>query len=217
MKHFAFLIIAAFILGFASTQQANAQKITFGYLSYNSMLLSMPEYQTAQASAKSLREQYEKEAQYNEDRFFKMYAEYIQGQKTFPQDIMLKRQKELQVAMDEGIKFRTDAEKLLSQAEADLLKPVEQKLDNAIAVVAKERGYSFVANTDGHSYPFINTDEGTDITSLVELVLAGKPLPKLETKPATEAPKPAAEQPKTQTQASAANLEQQLQPLTEVK
>lgn len=160
--------------------ESKAQRLTFGHLSYDSILTSMSDYATAQESMKTLRQQYDKEAEYNEDKFFKLYSEYIQGQKSFPEDIMLKRQKELQVAMEQGISFRKDAERLLNNAEAELLKPIEQKLNDAIAVVAKDRGLSFVVNTDAKAYPYINPEDGIDITALVKMVLEGLPLPKEE-------------------------------------
>ena len=175
------MVLTLAIVG--TSVNAVAQKLSFGYLSYNSILQNMPDYATAKERVKMLREQYDKEAEYNEDKFFKLYSEYIQGQKSFPEEIMLKRQKELQVAMEQGITFRKDAEKLLQKAEAELVKPLEQKLNNAIATVAKERKLSFVANTDQNAYPFINPEEGVDITQLVELVLAGKPLPVNEATP----------------------------------
>lgn len=219
MKRYLLFLIAALFVA-VLTQEAHAQKATFGYLSYDKLLRSMDDYNAAQNSTKSLREQYEKEAQYNEDRFFKMYAEYIQGQKTFPLDIMLKRQKELQVAMDEGIKFRSDAEKLLSQAEAEMLRPVEAKLDSAIAQVARYYSLAFVANTDNHAYPFVSNYEGMDISIFVEMVLAGKPLPKIV--PAQiEVPESApAAAPASQPAAAPAQkttIEQQLTPLLEAK
>lgn len=180
MKSFASFTLSLIALVLVATISANAQKTVFGYISYNKLLQGMADYATAQEKVKNIREQYNKEAQYNEDKFFKMYAEYIQGQKTFPEEIMLKRQKELQIAMEQGISFRKDAEKLLKQTEAELIKPLEQKLNNAIATVAKERKLSFVANTDDNAYPYINPADGIDITNLVEMVLLGKPLPATE-------------------------------------
>ena len=180
MKSFASITLTAVLMAICCCGNAFAQKLTFGYLSYDKMLRGMADYATAQQRIKNIREQYNKEAEYNEDKFFKMYAEYIQGQKTFPEEIMLKRQKELQVAMDQGIAFRKDAEKLLTETEAELLKPLQDKLNNAIATVAKERKLAFVANTDGNAYPFVNPADGIDITSLVELVLLGKPLPAVQ-------------------------------------
>ena len=183
------LFFIALIALFTSGQwsKGNAQKLTFGYLNYTQVLHSMTDYATAQTTMQGIREQYDKEAAYNEDKFFKMYSDYIQGQKTFPEDIMLKRQKELQVAMDQGIKFREESDKLLRTAKAELIAPIEQKLDSAIAVVAKDRGLAFVLNTEGHAYPFINPADGVDITALVNLVLVGQPLPKVES--AATAPK----------------------------
>ena len=186
MKRTLFFALATLSL-LAVNIDAVAQKLTFGYLNYTQVLHSMPDYATAQTTMQNIREQYDKEAAYNEDKFFKMYSDYIQGQKSFPEDIMLKRQKELQVAMDQGIKFREESEKLLRSAEADLCQPIEQKLDSAIAVVARARGLAFVINTDQHAYPFINPNDGIDITNLVNLVLAGQPLPKVQA--AATAPK----------------------------
>ncbi len=182
MKHTLNLCLALLMLSLVMPAVCKAQH-TFGYLSYNTVLTGMAEYATAQESMKTLREQYDKEAEYNEDKFFKMYSEYIQGQKTFPEDIMLKRQKELQVAMEQGIAFRKDAEKLLANAEAELLKPVEEKLARAIAQVAQEKSLMFVVNTDAKAYPYINPEQGTDITTLVYMVLEGKPLSDAETTP----------------------------------
>ncbi len=177
MKSLALSAFAAIALAFVCSLGSAAQKISFGYIAYDKVLRSMPDYAVAQERVKTLREQYNKEAEYNEDKFYKMYAEYIQGQKTFPEEIMLKRQKELQVAMEQGISFRKDAVKLLSDAEKELLKPLRDKLDKAIAHVAKERGLAFVANTDAHAYPYINPADGIDVAGLVQLVLEGKPIP----------------------------------------
>lgn len=175
MKHIVRFTLTLLVASFAMS--SNAQNALFGYLSYDSILHSMADYATAQERIKILREQYNKEAEYNEDKFYKMYADYIQGQKTFPQEIMLKRQNELQIAMEQGITFRKDAEKMLQNAEADLIKPLEAKLDKAIAQVAQHYDLSFIVNTDNKSYPYINPSRGIDITPMVQLALAGQPLP----------------------------------------
>lgn len=181
MRTVALSAFVAIVLALVCNVGSPAQKITFGHIAYDKVLHGMADYAVAQERIKNIHEQYNKEAEYNEDKFFKMYAEYIQGQKTFPEEIMLKRQKELQVAMEQGISFRKDAEKLLQDAETELLKPLKDRLDKAIAVVAKGRNLAFVANTDANTYPYINPSDGMDITDLVELVLAGKPLPPVET------------------------------------
>lgn len=168
-----FIFCLPAFIAFTMPQKANAQ-YQFGYLSYSKTLKNMPEYTNAQNALQILKKKYDDEAQYNEEKFKKMFADYLQGQKNFPEQIMLKRQKELQVAMEQGISFRQDAQQLLTKAENDLLRPIKQKLDSILALIGKENGFSFIANTDGNTLPFIHGQAGKDITSIVIARINGK-------------------------------------------
>ena len=114
MKRRTHLLVSAaalLLLTFGWPSSAGAQQYQFGYLSYRQALQAMPEYTAAQQSLSALKTKYDDEAKYNEEKFRKMFADFLEGQKGFPQEIMLKRQKELQVAMEQGISFRKDAER----------------------------------------------------------------------------------------------------------
>lgn len=149
----------------------------FGYLSYQKALQNMPDYATAQTSLRALKDKYDTEAKYNEERFRKMFADFLSGQKNFPQEIMLKRQKELQVAMEQGISFRKDAERMLSKAEDDMMSPLVHKLDSILGIIGHENGFIFIINTDNHDFPFIHTQAGKDLNEIVLARIAGKVLP----------------------------------------
>ena len=82
------------------------QQPRFGYLDYRAVFESMPGYAEAQKSLAEIKAKYDTETAHNEETFKRMYLEFLQGQKDFPQTIMLKRQKELQEAMENGVKFR---------------------------------------------------------------------------------------------------------------
>ena len=164
-------------LFFLLTPKAMEAQYQFGYLSYSKALQSMPDYAKAQEALNSLQNKYKEEAQYNEEKFKKMFADYLQGQKNFPEQIMLKRQKELQVAMEQGISFRKDAQRLLDNAEKDLIGPMQARLDSVLTLIGKENGLSFIANTDGKGLPFINSAAGADITEAVLARLSGKVIP----------------------------------------
>lgn len=140
----------------------------YGYCSRQQMLQGMPEYVKAALQLKNLREQYEKEAYYNESDFRRQYTEYLNGQKDFPQAILMKRQRDLQMAMEKGIEFREEADSLLQQAEIDLFAPVNSRLDEAIRAVAAERGYDYVIDMDLGSYIYLNPALSEDITPFVE-------------------------------------------------
>lgn len=154
-----------------SAQTADAQGAArvpqFGYLSYSSVFEQLPEYAQARADFAALKAKYDAEATRAEEEFQRKFAEFLNGQKDFPQTIMLKRQAELQDLMDRSIAFRKEASRLLAEAEKRMQEPVAAQLNQAIYDVAAERGLIYVLNTDGNAVPFIHPQVGVDITEAV--------------------------------------------------
>ena len=140
----------------------------YGYLSYNQVLENMSEYKFAQQQMKDLRAKYEAEAQYNEASFRRQFAEYLQGQKEFPQSIMLKRQRDLQEALEKSLAFRDEAERLLKQAETEMLAPIKARLANAIKMVGGAYNLDYIYNVDTNAMPYVNPVLVMDVTKLVE-------------------------------------------------
>ena len=160
------LSLAAFTMSAQST-------IKYGRLDYDSLLTSMPEYTQVQEQLASLRQQYDKEAAYNEANFKRLFADFLQGQKDFPQNIMLKRQRELQDAMEKSLAFRHSCDSLLVRAEADLLAPLYVKLNAAIQAVGMERGYECIVNTAAGTHPFLHPSLTEDAAPFVIQKLNG--------------------------------------------
>lgn len=140
----------------------------YGYISYNTMLTEMIEYKDAMLKLKDLRKKYEDEAAYNETAFKRQFAEYLQGQKDFPQSIMLKRQRDLQEALEKSLAFRDEAERLLKQAETEVLAPIKARLDNAIRMVGGAYNLEYIYNMDTNTMPYVNPALVMDVTKLVE-------------------------------------------------
>jgi outer membrane protein len=159
----SFVLLSAAISFIAAQETAPTKK--FGYLSYDAVLKAMPAYAEAQKSFNDLKASYAKELERAESEFSKQFAEYVDGQKTFPENILLKRQKELQQLMEQSLSFKQEAQQLLDKAEKELMQPVNQKLKEALYKIGTERGYDYIINTDNNSYPFVNTQTGEDITS----------------------------------------------------
>lgn len=173
MKHFIALLFLALLPGLHAKAQTTP---SFGYLSYDSLLHAMPDYAEARQSLATLRKKYEEEARYNEQNFRRLFANFLEGQKDFPQTIMLKRQRDLQEEMERGLSFRHEADSLLARAEEELVRPVRARLDEAIRAVGTERGYAFVLNTDGNACPFIRPDAGENAAPfIVEKLQATRP------------------------------------------
>lgn len=164
-----------------------AAQVKFGYLSYRTICQEMPQYVKAQKELQDLKATYEKEAARGEEEFQRKFADYLQGQKDFPANILQKRQAELQDLMDKGIQFRKEAEKLLSMAESSLLQNLSKQLDEAIKAVGLEMGYAFILNIDDNACPFINPLLGDDVSNTVREKL-GIPVITIEAPEASEAP-----------------------------
>lgn len=164
------ILLTAVMLVVTLTAMAQSQ-VKYGYLSYNTILQAMPDYAEAQHQMAELRKKYEAEAAYNEKNFKQQFAEFLQGQKDFPQNILLKRQRSLQDAMEKSISFRHDVDSILSVAEREAVAPVRKRLDDAIRAVGLEHGYEYILNTDANAYPFIHHSVAEDATDYVEAKL----------------------------------------------
>lgn len=157
----------------------------FGYVSYDSIRVRMPEYHQAKADIAALRQKYEQEAIRGEEEFQRKFTEFLQGQKDFPENILLKRQTELKDLMEKGIAFREECQTILLRAEADILQQVDVRLSQVLNEIGAERGFAFILNTDNNACPFINPMMGADITMEVLVRLGLVAPPEQEPVPAT--------------------------------
>lgn len=142
--------------------------IKYGTIHYDSLLVSLPQYAQVQQRMEELQKKYEAETTYNEQNFKRLFAEFLQGQKDFPQNILLKRQRDLQEQMEKAIAFRKDADALLRTAEADMMRPLRQMLDELIRNVGLERGYEVIINLDTPSYSFLHPAVAEDAMPYVK-------------------------------------------------
>ncbi len=159
----------------AATTAATAAKAKYGTLSYDALLCAMPEYAETQNALTELRKKYEAEAAYNEMGFKRMFSEFLSGQKDFPKNILLKRQRDLQEAMEKALAFRQEADSLLRKAEAEMLQPLRVRLDAAIQAVGAERGYETIVNTDQPTHLFFAPNAAEDATPFVQAKLTATP------------------------------------------
>lgn len=162
------LLFLATFLWISSVSGAQEVQKRIGYLSYNAIFQAMPEYEASRQRLNDLKAKYDKEARRSEEEFQRKFVEFMQGQKDFPENILQKRQYELQDLLVRSIQFKDEAEKLLAQAEKELQADMLYLLNVAIRAVGMERGYSYILNTDGNACPFIHPEEGEDVTNYVK-------------------------------------------------
>lgn len=159
------IIVLSAVLGMSA--QDSTHVVRFGYLNYQQVLQTMPQYALVQENMAELRKQYEAEMQRVTDEFNRKYEEFLEGQHEFPKTILQKRQTELQELMTRNIAFKEESLKQLAEAEREALAPLKIRLAETVARLASERGLAFVLNTASDACPYINPDWGEDISHFV--------------------------------------------------
>ena len=155
----------------------SAQTIKFGYFSMTEVMEALPEYASAQNDYNSLLDLCDQEIAYNETELTRLYVAFLDGQQSFPEPILRKRQKELQEMVDRSVVFRDQLKDYLAEAHDSLFAPIEQKIDVAIEKVCLRNDLAYALDTDKASYRFMNPNFSVKITDLIiQEVISPKPL-----------------------------------------
>ena len=168
------LMAVMVLMGLSGYAQTETTGLKFGYLSIDSVLLSMPEYAQLQQDMATMRQQYETEMKRVEDEFNKKYEEFLDGQKSFPQTILQKRQSELQEMLDKNIAFKKEGLQMLKDTEKTQKDVILMMIEMTVKTIGMQRGYAFILNTDTNATPWLNPAMGEDITAAVKEMLNAK-------------------------------------------
>lgn len=148
-----------------AVERPRPRTLVMGSIRTNTILQEMPQYKAMQASMQALREQYEAEARKSEEEFQRKFEEFLQGKDEFPKTILEKRQNELQSILEANANFRIKVQELLAEAEKSLMADVRAEMNDAIAVVAQDKGVSIVFDLDNGSVPYILSGLAVDLTA----------------------------------------------------
>ena len=172
MKKTLLLIGVVFLFSLTS----NAQKKDYAFFDIEQIFAVMPEAERAQAL-------YEKEQTDVMQIFEEMQVEFNNLYQDFTNDQELDKndpekwskikaddkQIELMQIQERMQKFQMTAQEDLQTRQLELLTPVYNKIDSAVGVVVKDKGYPFAMNKADVYY--INEDKCDDITSLIKKAL----------------------------------------------
>lgn len=138
-----FIPLLALIL--ISSGSGFAQK--FGYVDTDYILKNIPEYQDAQNEIEELSKQWQEEIEEKYAKVDQMYKAYQADAVLLPEDLKQKREQEIieaEKAVKELQKQRFGPEGELFQKRQELIKPIQEKIFNAIEEIATKRNYAFI-------------------------------------------------------------------------
>lgn len=148
-----------------------AQEGMFGYIDFNGTLKLMPEYMEAQINLQKIQSDYREEIERSKREFERQYIEFILEQDHLSASVVAKRQKELQLLMDNNARFRDNVQSELEAKRDELLVPLKTKLLNTITEVCNGQNLDYVIDTGKGTYLYINNSKGVDITGQVYKLL----------------------------------------------
>ncbi len=158
-----------------------AQPAEFGYFSLAEVMDALPENSAAQDDYNSLLSLCDEEIAFCEETLTRAYVSFLDGQQTFPEPILRKRQKELQEMVDRSVILRDELKEHLAQAHDSLFAPIIEKIDAAVERVCLRSNLAYAIDTDKSAYRFINPNFGVEITDLViQEIISPKPVEKME-------------------------------------
>lgn len=148
-----FLGVALFVL----SGVANAQ-MKIAYVNSAEILESMPE----SAKVKTNLEAYYNELQTQLQTMLTEYSNKVQDYEANQASLsnLVKQSKEKEIVdMENRIQqFRANAEEEMAKKQEELLKPVLDKVQNAINAVGKEKGYTYIIDNAGGTIVYLGAD-----------------------------------------------------------
>ena len=142
MKQLKTLLFAtALCIGTVSFTQAQSK---VAHINTQDLIAAMPEAKAAQTEIETLGKTYQTDIQASITEYQNTVKQYEAEASTKTDEENQKRGLERQEKQQRNQQFRADAQKDLTQKEAELFKPIQDKAMKAINDVAKEQGYQYV-------------------------------------------------------------------------
>lgn len=157
------LLVLALGIGFG----ANAQSQKIAYVDSSVISESMPEAAKIQQDLQAYYAELQQEYQSMAAELQNKYKEYQTNEESWPQMIRQSKEKELVDLQGRIQEFESNAESALADKRLELMKPLLEKIQEAINKVGKEKGLTYVIDKALGVVVYIG-DDAIDITGDVK-------------------------------------------------
>ncbi|MCX7875351.1 MAG: OmpH family outer membrane protein [Melioribacteraceae bacterium] len=165
MKKFG-VILSAFVFLIASYNFAQPK---IGYVDSDAIMKQLPDYQDTQKKLDAIIKEWQEELSKLEKDWKTKYDDYDKRKLILSEQKRVEIEKELVDLENQISKFRQDKFGVrgeLFQKQEELMKPLNNRVFNAIQQVAKENDYDFIFDRSGDII-FLYAKEQFDVTNLV--------------------------------------------------
>lgn len=137
----------ALLLAVLAAPGAQAQEQKIGYVNTDALLERMPEYEGIREQLQMLAEDWKKNLQSMQDEIDRMRTEFQQREILYSDSVRIHRQGEINALVEERQRYMEQTfgpEGDYYQKQRELLEPLQQRIMEAIRVVAQRQEFDFV-------------------------------------------------------------------------
>lgn len=169
----ALLLICAVLLGGA----AFGQNLKFGVVNSQEVISKMPERDSAEAKLMKLRTELGSQIESLQVEYNQKLQTYVQGRDKMVDLVRQNKEKELQDLQQRVQEYGQNAEAELGKQQSALLKPIVEKINEAIKAVGKANGFAYIFDTTIPALAYYDASLAVDVLPLVITQLGIKEKP----------------------------------------
>lgn len=159
---------------------ANAQQ-KIGYIDSEQILNRLPEYQDAQQRLERLAQQWQQQLEAMQREIDQLFRDYQAREVLYTEEMRRQKQQEIlnkERALEQFREQKFGPQGELFQQQTQLIRPIQERVLQALRQVAEEQGYDFVFDRSG-SLLFLYARPQYDLTDLVlqKLGISATPAP----------------------------------------
>ena len=148
------VLVIAFV---ALCGNVSAQNIKLAHINYQELIMSMPEYDTAQVKMQKIAQQLEKDIEEMKVELNRKQDE-LQRNQTIWTDLVKQAKNEEFMQMYQRFEaVQQNASESYQQEQAKLLQPIQEKASKAIDTVAKEQSIAYVLDSQVLHFKAVGT------------------------------------------------------------
>jgi outer membrane protein len=160
-----FIVLIILFAGMANFAQAQTQK--FGHIDISQLIQVMPERTTALNQLEKTAKELEDMLGTMQTELQTMFKEYTDKRETMSDLVRQAKEEDIQAKQQRIETFRAQSEQQLQQKQQELMKPIVEKADSAIEVVAKEQGLIYVFDISSRVVVY-KSNQSVDVLPIVK-------------------------------------------------
>ncbi len=143
-KLMALVALALLVAGQALAQEQKPQKI--GTLNMDYVLAMMPEIKSIQSSLSTLQTQLQKQGEAKQKQYQQLVVKYQTEGPTMTLADRQQLERDIAALEEELNQFTTTAQEKLSAKQAELMGPINERVQEALKAIVAEEGYTHIFN-----------------------------------------------------------------------